>query len=79
MGKWITIEKVDSEGRKTDVFEVWNTLDTCLLGIIKWKASWRKYAFFPYDHSCYEQDCLRDIAEFIEKETKEYKKYWYKT
>jgi len=76
--KWIKIEKIDNEGRKTDVFEVWNIFDGCSLGIIKWKANWRKYAFFPYASSYFEQDCLRDIAKFIEKETKEYKKDWFK-
>lgn len=76
--KWIRIEKIYNDGRKTDVFEVWNIHDACSLGIIKWKANWRKYAFFPYECSYFEQDCLRDIAEFIEKETKKYKKNWFK-
>lgn len=76
--KWIEIEKIDSGGRKTDVFEVWNIFDGGSLGIIKWKANWRKYAFFPYFNSYFEQDCLRDIAKFIEKETKNYKKDWVK-
>lgn len=76
--KWIEIEKLPKDGKKTDTFEVWNTLDKVSLGIIKWKANWRKYAFFPYNQTCYEQDCMRDISEFIENETKDYKKNWYK-
>ena len=76
--KWIKIEKLASGDRKTNIFEVWNILDKCSLGLIKWKANWRKYAFFPYPASYFEQVCLRDIAEFIEKETKNYKKDWVK-
>lgn len=76
--KWITIEKMDNGGRKTNVFEVWSKYEDCSLGIIKWKANWRKYAFFPYGSSHYEQTCLRDIADFIEEETRKYKKDWIK-
>ena len=72
--KWITIEKINNDGKKTDMFEVWSVYDKCSLGIIKWKANWRKYAFFPYPQTYFEQDCLRDISDFIQKTTKEYKK-----
>ena len=77
--KWIEIEELANEGKKTGTFEVRNVLDKVSLGIIKWKANWRKYAFFPYPQTCYEQNCMKDISEFIEKETKEYKKNWYKS
>ncbi len=74
--KWITIEEIDNEGRKTKVFEVSSIYEQCSLGIIKWKANWRKYAFFPYEHTCYEWDCMGDIAEFCKAETKRYKELW---
>jgi hypothetical protein len=74
--KWIQIEKIEYTGRKTDTFEVWSTFYNVALGIIKWKANWRKYAFFPYDQTCFEEDCMRDISEFIENKSKEYKKNW---
>jgi len=76
--KWITIETVDNEGKKTEVFEVFSKENHCPLGIIKWIAGWHKYAFFPYESSYYEWVCLRDIAEFIEEKTREYKKDWFK-
>lgn len=73
--KWIRIDKLPPrEDRKTDAFEVWSIYENTSLGIIKWKANWRKYAFFPYVQTCFEQTCMRDIADFIEKETKQYKK-----
>lgn len=74
ISQWIGIEKLSNDGKKTETFEVWNIFDNCSLGIIKWKTSWRKYAFFPYDQTCFEKTCLNDIADFIYKTTKEYKK-----
>jgi hypothetical protein len=40
------------------------------LGIVKWYGAWRKYAFFPAPQTLYEHDCLRQIADFCERETK---------
>ena len=74
--KWIAIDKLADDDKKTDTFEVWSTFYNVSLGIVKWKANWRKYGFFPYPQTCYEEDCMRDISDFIEKETKEYKKNW---
>lgn len=36
-----------------------------LLGLIKWHAPWRKYAFFPADGTLFEPDCLRDMASTL--------------
>lgn len=41
-----------------------------ILGQVKWFGRWRKYAFFPKSNTLYEQDCLRDIADFCEDRTK---------
>lgn len=40
------------------------------LGEIKFVGGWRRFAFFPYGNTLYEQDCLRDIADFCEARTK---------
>lgn len=40
------------------------------LGAIKWYGAWRRYCFFPLGQTIFEQDCLRDIAAFCEKQTK---------
>lgn len=78
IGRWIGLEELKNLGKKTKTYEVWNIVDNCSLGLIQWKASWRKYAFFPYADTCFEWDCLNDIATFCKEETKEYKKHWYK-
>lgn len=67
-GKWIYINFLSkSKSGKTNIYQV--MADTgYYLGDIKWKASWRKYAFFPESDTLYEQDCLRDIAKFLEEQ-----------
>jgi hypothetical protein len=59
--------KGHSASGKTRVYEV-DTKDEIrvCLGEVRWYAPWRKYAFFPDPDTLYEQDCLRDIAEFLE-------------
>lgn len=44
------------------------------IGEIRWYAHWRCYSFHPYEKTVYEKTCLRDIANFCEKQTKLHKK-----
>jgi hypothetical protein len=40
------------------------------LGEVKWFGRWRCYAYFPLNETIYEKQCLRDIAQFCEDQTK---------
>jgi hypothetical protein len=42
------------------------------LGIIQWRSGWRCYVFEP-TNAVFEQDCLRDIADKLERMTAEHK------
>ena len=55
--------------RLTNIYEV-VTKDNVKLGEIRWFPSWRKYCFYPWTDTVYEETCLRDISQFIEEETK---------
>lgn len=44
--------------------------NSVLLGVIQWFGRWRQYAFFPAGETVFERQCLRDLAEFCERETK---------
>ena len=48
--------------------------DSDFLGWIKWYGAWRCYGFFPYallsSNLVLEKQCLRDIADFCEEQTK---------
>ena len=65
MSKWICFVLI-KEGEKTNVWYVVTSEGHKTLGEIKWFSRWRKYAFFPMAETVYENDCLKDIAEFIE-------------
>ena len=40
------------------------------IGAVSWHGPWRKYCFFPVPSTVFEQVCLRDIADFCERETR---------
>lgn len=58
---------------KPKITKIWHVqtkgINPNILGEIKWYSGWRKYCFFPDEGSLYEQECLRDIAEFCEQTT----------
>lgn len=56
---------------KTRRVLVVNKHDDSQLGNIGWFGRWRRYAFYPLSGTVFEQDCLRDIASYIEAMTKE--------
>jgi hypothetical protein len=59
---------------KTDTWEVWSLDEASHIGQVRWYSPWRKYSFFPASETVWEQDCLRNIAEFIEAETSKHRK-----
>ena len=67
MAKWINFVLI-KEGKKTNVWLVVPNEGRERLGEIKWFSHWRKYAFFPLPDTVYEDDCLKDIAEFIDQQ-----------
>lgn len=60
---------------KTNLYEVCEGRNVkANLGHISWFPRWRKYVFEPNPNRViFEETCLRDIAEFIEAETKSHK------
>jgi hypothetical protein len=71
--KFVSISKVG----KTARWEIYASDNQSLLGQVKWYSGWRRYCFFPHmgiHDLIFEQDCLREIADFIEVQTRLYKK-----
>ena len=57
-------------GRETSDWLVETAYGTPItLGMIWWHRPLRCYAFFPKPDTFYEKTCLRDIANFCERET----------
>lgn len=70
--KWIRFQEsvVRDPKIKTNIWAVLSIHETLPLGYVRWFSNWRKYCFFPLQSTIYEQDCLRDIANFCESQTK---------
>lgn len=87
MSKWIEFsEPMKSDSGKTNIWSIFSSgykddpdeEKDFWLGEIKWRGGWRKYSFFPAQDTTYEADCLRDIADFCETETKKLRATWKK-
>ncbi len=81
MSKWLEFSKPYlTKSGKTKIWSVYSSgykddpdeEKDFWLGDIKWRGGWRKYAFFPERDTTFEASCLRDIADFCEKQTKEH-------
>ena len=69
--KWIEFEHYPpKQGKKTSLWIIKTKTDKLTIGLVKWHSAWRKYAFFPIQDSIWEEDCLKDISEFMEEETR---------
>ena len=68
-GKWINFIEVVVDKRKTKVWEIYNKDNGSYLGRVSWYPGWRKYCFGAAMTTVFEEDCLRDIAKFLEDAT----------
>ena len=65
MSKYLRFDLLEQK-TKTKVIEVKSRLQLySRLGIIKWYASWRQYAFFPENGTLFNVECLNDIQSYI--------------
>lgn len=58
------------EGRKTDLWRVWDLQRARYLGEIAWIKSGRRYGFHQMSIAKIDSDCLREIATFCDLETR---------
>lgn len=73
-GKYLEIEHFGfSESGKTSFFQVLTKDRTTRLGMVSWYAPWRKYVFESSGGMVYDANCLREIADFTERTTKEHR------
>lgn len=68
-----TNERLSKSG-KTNEWLVCSKYDqTDVIGQVKWFGRWRCYGFFPFKDTVFEKQCLRDIADFCEEQTKHHR------
>jgi hypothetical protein len=53
--------------QKTGIYEVWNTLENCRIGNIRWLNAWRHYVFYPEVYTVFSDRCLYRIADFVKQ------------
>ena len=74
MSKWIRFDAgPPSASGKTATWTILTIDGAMVLGEVRWYGPWRKYTFYPRSETVFEQDCLRDIAAFIEAHTREHR------
>jgi len=66
MSKYLRLAEIPSI-KKTKQFMVESKQHGYCLGIIKWYAPWRQYCFYPGFETVFNNTCLLDIVEFLNK------------
>ena len=67
------------EGRKTEKWKVLSVMGSHELGIVSFHPAWRKYVFWPEKNTIFDPACLRELADFVERQTNVWKgKHWIK-
>lgn len=70
---WLRFEDAGtSRSGKTREWAVVAKEQGLAIGAIQWYGPWRKYVFTARPNTVFEQDCLRDIAKFIEEKSREH-------
>lgn len=59
----------ESASGKTGIYLVVAKTGGKNLGEVRWFGRWRCYGFYPYEGTVFERHCLRDIADFCERQT----------
>jgi hypothetical protein len=57
------------QGRKTQVWQVSAIVGGDVLGLVEWRRGWRRYVFEPEGDVVFDACCLREMADFLERET----------
>lgn len=61
-----------TESGKTSEYDVVTKDGNDWIGTVSWFGRWRCYVFNAAPGTCFEKTCLRDIADFCERLTKEH-------
>lgn len=71
--EWLVfIEEPVAKSKKTRCWQVRSKRSDLILGWIGWYSRWRQYCFMPESATIYNRQCLRDLADFCDRRTKEH-------
>lgn len=54
-----------SPSGKTQLYTIYASRDSALLGNIKWHGAWRQYTFLPEPNTLFSAGCLADVQDFL--------------
>jgi len=69
----VFVERPAPASYKTKIWSVENRHGDGFLGDVRWYVPWRCYSFYPATACVFEKVCLREIADFCDRKTKEHK------
>ena len=77
IGRYLRVEKLPkAKSKKTEEWMVLNDSGH-YLGLIRWYSRWRQYCLEPAeDEAVFNNQCLLDIAVFLQAETEKRKTHW---
>jgi hypothetical protein len=61
------------DGRKTNQWQVFNAVNGHQLGLVTFSGAWRKFVFQTHPAITYDSGCFRELAEFLDERTKEWR------
>ncbi len=56
---------------KTKIVNVMKNGTRFTLGQIKWSSNWKKYTFQPYENIIFDDTCLKEVIDELERLNKE--------
>jgi len=72
--KYITIRQDNNEiFKEKPVYRIYNNKSQDQLGILSFYKPWKEYVFSSLPDCVFNNSCLRDVLDFLEKEAKEKK------
>lgn len=71
-GKYFNIYITIIKNRKTPIYEIYDINDNNI-GQIKWFAHWRKFCFYPYGETIWDDKCLQELNDIMVKYNQKWK------
>ena len=59
-----------SPSGKTEIWDIVSRSRNDTLGEVRWLGGWRQYVFRPDEGTIWNEECLRDVAQFCRLATK---------
>lgn len=74
MAKLLTFTLLPTDSKRvTHIWSVTGRGTEHHLGVVRWKNTWRRFVFEPFDFTVFDAGCLRELADFCVAATEKHK------